>query len=53
MKEMSKGHTPVRCDDCTKDVTKEIQIYPKEGGVLCSECNWKIGESEKNRNVPK
>ena len=36
----------VRCDDCTQDITKSIQIYPKEGGVLCEQCNFRKHDEE-------
>ena len=38
--------TVVSCDDCEQDLTHKVQYYPKEGGVLCENCNWRRKDDE-------
>jgi len=38
---MIKTYGTVRCKDCDKDITEEVQYY-EEGEVRCGDCNEEI-----------
>jgi recombinational DNA repair protein (RecF pathway) len=41
-----------KCDSCTQDLEAKIQVYPREGGILCEQCNWRIGtEAAKDAGI--
>lgn len=34
------GNDVIRCNDCDRDITEEVQVYDK-GEVCCEDCNIK------------
>ncbi|WP_417598204.1 LIM domain-containing protein [Novosphingobium aquae] len=41
----------IKCDECEQDLTGKIQVYTKDGRVLCERDNWREGEKEVKRDT--